>query len=78
MLLIFGSMMYFIVKEGEDIQAHTTVPTLNTTPQNMGEGFLIFWDSVTHHIHSPIGILLRQTIKIAMICRSKIPIGECI
>ena len=40
MLLIFGSLMYFIVKEGESIQVHTTVQSFNTTPQNMGEGFL--------------------------------------
>ena len=69
MLLIFGSLMYFIVKEGESIQVHTTVQTLNTTPQNMGEGFLLFWDSVTHHIHSPIGILLLQIIAILIVCR---------
>ena len=69
MLLIFGSLMYFIVKEGESIQVHTTVQTHNTTPQNMGEGFLLFGDSVTHHIHSPIGILLLQIIAILIVCR---------
>lgn len=50
MILVFGSLMYFIVKEGESQQVGTAVQTMQNAPQTMGEGFLVFWDSVTHHI----------------------------
>lgn len=70
MVLIFGSLMYFIVKEGESIQLETATQSIqNAAPKNMGEGFLIFWDSVIHHIQSPIGILLLQIIAILLVCR---------
>ena len=52
MILVFGSLMYFIVKEGESQQVGTAVQTMQNAPQTMGEGFLVFWDSVTHHIQS--------------------------
>ena len=64
MLLIFGSLMYFIVKEGESRQVETAVQSMQNAPRDMGEGFFVFWDSVTHHIQSSIGILLLQIITI--------------
>ena len=42
MILVFGSLMYFIVKEGESQQVGTAVQTMQNAPQTMGEGFLVF------------------------------------
>ena len=69
MILVFGSLMYFIVKEGESQQVGTAVQTMQNAPQTMGEGFLVFWDSVTRHIQSSMGILLLQIITILIVCR---------
>lgn len=69
MLLVFGSLMYFIVKEGESRQVETAVQSVQNAPKNMGEGFFVFWELVTHHIQSPIGILLLQIIIILLACR---------
>lgn len=69
MILLFGSLMYFIAKEGESREVDLAVQTAQNTPKNMEEGFFVFWDSVTHHIQSPIGILLLQIITILLICR---------
>ena len=69
MILVFGSLMYFIVKEGESQQVGTAVQTMQNAPQTMGEGFFVFWDSVTHHIQSSMGILLLQIITILIVCR---------
>ena len=41
MILVFGSLMYFIVKEGESQQVGTAVQTMQNAPQTMGEGFLV-------------------------------------
>lgn len=69
MILVFGSLMYFIVKEGESQEVGTVVQTMQNTPRDMGEGFFVFWDSVAHHIQSSIGILLLQIIAILIVCR---------
>ena len=50
MILVFGSLMYFIVKEGESRQVETAIQSMQNPPKNMGEGFFVFLDSVTHHI----------------------------
>ena len=69
MIIVFGSLMYFIVKEGESQEVGTVVQTMQNTPRDMGEGFFVFWDSVAHHIQSSIGILLLQIIAILIVCR---------
>lgn len=69
MILVFGSLMYFIVKEGESRQVETAIQSMNEAPKNMEEGFSVFWTSMSHHIQSPIGILLLQIIAILLICR---------
>lgn len=61
--------MYFIVKEGESQQVETAVQSVQNAPKDMGEGFFVFWELVTHHIQSPIGILLLQIITILLACR---------
>ena len=69
MIIIFGSLMYFIAKEGENREIDLAVQSIEGAPTNMEEGFTVFWDSVTHHIQSSIGILLLQIIAILLICR---------
>lgn len=68
-ILVFGSLMYLIVKEGETRQADTVLQSMQDTPKNMEEGFAVFWDSLTHHIQSSISILLLQIITILLVCR---------
>lgn len=68
-ILVFGSLMYLIVKEGETRQADTVLQSMQNAPTNMEEGFAVFWDSLTHHIQSPISILLLQIITILLVCR---------
>lgn len=68
-ILVFGSLMYLIVKEGETRQADSVLQSMQNAPQNMEEGFVVFWNSLTHHIQSPIGILLLQIITILLVCR---------
>ncbi|MDH6305238.1 Kef-type K+ transport system membrane component KefB [Parabacteroides sp. PH5-13] len=68
MILVFGSLMYFIVKQGESRQLEG-VTTLGDAPDNLEEGFAVFWKLLVEHITSPIGILLLQIIVILLACR---------
>lgn len=68
-ILVFGSLMYLVVKEGEMRQADSVLQSMQDAPKNMEEGFVVFWDSLTHHIQSSIGILLLQIITILLVCR---------
>lgn len=68
-ILVFGSLMYFIAKEGESRQADSVMQSMQNAPKNMEEGFFVFCDSMTHHIQSSIGILLLQIITILLVCR---------
>lgn len=68
-ILVFGSLMYLIVKEGETRQADTVLQSMQDAPKNMEEGFAVFWNSLTHHIQSSISILLLQIITILLVCR---------
>ncbi|CAK7038792.1 MAG: Glutathione-regulated potassium-efflux system protein KefB [Parabacteroides sp.] len=69
MILVFGSLMYLVAEKGENYEINLTSHSEYNTPKNMQEGFLVFWDSMLHHIQSPIGILLLQIITILLICR---------
>lgn len=69
MILVFGSLMYLIAKEGERQQLETAITATYDAPKDLGEGFTLFWELMTHHIQSPIGILLLQIITILIICR---------
>lgn len=69
MIFIFGSLMYFVAKEGESQQLSTAITSVYDAPSNMGEGFTLFTKLLLHHIETPIGILLLQIITILITCR---------
>ena len=64
MILIFGSLMYFIAKEGESQQLENSIASIQNAPSNLEEGFTIFTQLLVHNIESSIGILLLQIITI--------------
>ena len=69
MILIFGSLMYFIAKEGESQQLENSIASIQNAPNNLEEGFTIFTQLLVHNIESSIGILLLQIITILLTCR---------
>lgn len=69
MIAVFGSLMYFIAKEGESQQLDRTITSVYEAPRNLEEGFSLFSKLVLHHIESSIGILLLQIITILLTCR---------
>lgn len=69
MLLVFGGLMYFIIKEGEARQIQEAVTVANESPHDLKEGFVVFKDLLMHHVESSIGILLLQIIVILITCR---------
>lgn len=69
MLLVFGGLMYFIIKEGEARQIQEAISVSNEAPHDLKEGFFVFKDLLMHHVESSIGILLLQIIVILMTCR---------
>lgn len=69
MLIVFGSLMYIVSKNGEVHQVNTEVTSVYDTPKDLGEGFDMFSKIVTKHIYTPIGILLLQIIAILIIAR---------
>ena len=69
MILIFGSLMYFIAKEGESQQLENSIASIQNAPSNLEEGFTIFTQLLVHNIESSIGILLFQIITILLTCR---------
>ena len=69
MLLVFGGLMYFMIKEGEARQIQEAVSVSNEAPHDLKEGFFVFKDLLMHHVESSIGILLLQIIVILITCR---------
>lgn len=69
MILIFGSLMYFIAKEGESQEMADAAVSMYESPKDLGEGFSLFAQLLQHHIESSIGILLLQIITILLTCR---------
>ncbi|MCI7356590.1 MAG: cation:proton antiporter [Parabacteroides sp.] len=69
MLLVFGGLMYFIIKEGEARQIQEAICVSNEAPHDLKEGFFVFKDLLMHHVESSIGILLLQIIVILITCR---------
>ena len=76
MIVVFGSLMYFIAKEGESQQLESAITSAYDAPKDLGEGFTVFWELMTHHIQSPIGILLLQIITILLTCRLFVVVPE--
>lgn len=69
MIIVFGSLMYLIVKQGETQQLDESIVTFQDTPTNLEEGFSLFSNLLMNNIESPIGILLLQIITILITCR---------
>lgn len=69
MILIFGSLMYFIAKEGESQQITDNATSMYEAPKDLGEGFTLFMKLLQSHIETSIGILLLQIITILLTCR---------
>ena len=68
-ILVFGSLMYFIAKEGENHQVEQAVSSLHNSPRNLQEGFALFVQLLEGNIKSSMGILLLQIITILLTCR---------
>ena len=68
-ILFFGSLMYFIAKEGESHQVEGSIAALEGSPNDLGEGFALFRRLVQENIESSLGILLLQIITILLTCR---------
>lgn len=69
MIVIFGSLMYFIAKKGESHQLDEAITSIYSVPTNLSEGFDVFQHLLLEHIESPFGILLLQVIVILIFCR---------
>lgn len=69
MIGMFGSLMYFIAKQGEGHQLTDAASAAYQAPKNMQEGFLLFKELLVNHVESTIGILLLQIIAILVTAR---------
>jgi len=69
MIVVFGSLMYFIAKKGESHQVDDAITSVYDAPSNFNEGFDVFIKLIIEHIESPFGILLLQVIVILLCCR---------
>ena len=69
MIVLFGSLMYIIVKEGEHHQKAEAVTSTTGAPENLMEGLGTFTKLFVEHIQSSFGILLLQIIIILLFCR---------
>ena len=70
MILVFGSLMYLIAKEGETYQIDGALNSISEKPTDLLSGFDTFKKLVLHHTESPLGILLLQIITILIIARA--------
>jgi len=69
MIVLFGSLMYMITKEGEHHQRADVVTNTVVAPENLSEGLNVFTKLFVEHVQSPFGILLLQIIIILFFCR---------
>ena len=69
MIIVFGSLMYFIAQKGESHQSQTVITSVYDTPNNLQEGFYSFFQQFIDQIQSPFGILLLQIVVILLCCR---------
>lgn len=69
MIILFGSLMYLIAKEGEHRETSNAIYAAHDSPKNLSEGFDVFRGLVLEHIQSSLGILLLQIIIILLVCR---------
>ena len=52
MIIVFGSFMYLIIKQGESHQPDAATTSLYSAPGNMWEGFMVFWQLLVSNITS--------------------------
>ena len=69
MIIIFGSLMYLISILGEGLQGDSVLSAVDNAPETLEEGFVLFRDSLLHHVESPFALLLIQIITILLTCR---------
>ncbi|MDL2255767.1 cation:proton antiporter, partial [Parabacteroides sp. OttesenSCG-928-K15] len=69
MIIVFGSLMYFIAVKGESHQMDDLMTFNEETPTTLAEGFRLFLHIILEHIQSPFGLLLLQIIAILLACR---------
>ena len=69
MILLFGSLMYFIIRLEE--RQHTLYPAITSTPSptNLHEGYYAFFQLLIEQLQSSFGLLLLQIIVILFTCR---------
>ncbi|MDR1610014.1 MAG: cation:proton antiporter, partial [Candidatus Symbiothrix sp.] len=68
MIVVFGALMYFIIKHGESRQSQEIL-AFDDAPSDLGEGFRFFGHQLLELLHSPFGILLLQMAIILTCCR---------
>jgi Kef-type K+ transport system membrane component KefB len=68
MILIFSSLIYFLILKGESLQGKNTISS-GEGPVNLSEGLSAFYKLFIDHVQSPFGILLLQVIVILICCR---------
>ena len=49
MILVFGSLMYVVIREGESHQRVTEAVVQADAPKNLAEGFTVFLQLVSEH-----------------------------
>ena len=69
LILLFGASMYLIIHEGQSRQIVTDATDRANAPRNLVEGFGVFLQLVSEHIHSSFGLLLLQIVIILITCR---------
>ena len=69
MLFIFGTLMYIVSELGEGLQGEGVLSATENAPRTLSEGFVLFLDTLLHHIESPFALLLVQIITILLTCR---------
>jgi Kef-type K+ transport system membrane component KefB len=69
MILVFGILMWFIIRKGEDLRTTNQTAVQMPVPQNLNDGFNLFVELMLEHVRTPFGLLLLQVIVILLTCR---------
>ena len=69
MILLFGSLIYLVIIQGENRQIIPESSTTVNAPQSIKDGFFSFQHLVVEHITSSFGLLLLQIIVILIMCK---------
>ena len=68
MILLFGSLIYLVIQQGESRQVDISISNVNSS-QPLEDGFSSFKHIVNEHITSSFGLLLLQIIIILIACK---------